>query len=176
MIPIPEFPDYYACSDGVIWSGKANKPLKARLDRRGYWRVNLSVAGVRSTQPVHKLVAAAYLGPAEGRQVLHGPNGPGDNSVGNLRYGTRAENTADRYEFGVTPRDAATNDWEEGYVPLLSMNDVWEIADYAADGVPDRKIAHWYCIPEWSVQPVSRNEPGSYRLLVMTDSDLLEAD
>jgi hypothetical protein len=82
----------------------------------------------------------------------------------------------DRYEFGVTPRDAATDDWEEGYIPLLSMNDVREIAEYVADGVSDQKIAHWYCIPVWSVQPVSWYEPGSYRLLVMSESDFLEAD
>jgi hypothetical protein len=176
MIPIPEFPGYYATEDGHIFSAKSGKFLNARSGKNGYLKVNLQQDGKKVTVDVHRLVASAWLGPAEGQHVLHGPNGNTDNSVENLRYGTREENTADRYEFGVTPRDAATDGWEEGYVPLLSANDVREIAGYVADGVPDQKIAHWYCIPVWSVQPVSRDEPGSYRLLVMTESDLLEAE
>jgi len=89
--------------------------------------------------------------------------------------GTHMENMIDKYEFG-NGNGGGGWEWEEGYVPLLSMNDVREIAEYVADGVSDQKIAHWYCIPVWSVQPVSWYEPGSYRLLVMSESDFLEAD
>jgi hypothetical protein len=171
MVPIPEFPGYYATEDGNIYSKKTHRFIKQSKTRDGYFKVSLFREGKDSTQEVHRLVAAAYLGPARGRYVLHGPAGKEDNSISNLRYGTHDENMQDKYAFGATAWE-----WPEGYVPLLSANDVREISLYVADGVSDRTIAHWYCIPIGSVQPVSRNEPGSYRLLVMAGSDFLESD
>jgi hypothetical protein len=51
---------------------------------------------------IHKLVAEAFIGPCpEGQEVRHGPKGYADNSVGNLCYGTHAENMADMVRDGT---------------------------------------------------------------------------
>lgn len=62
-------------------------------DRRGYWRVHLSIERRQRTFYVHRLVAAAFLGPVPAGQVVcHGPAGPGDNGLANLRYASQSEN------------------------------------------------------------------------------------
>ena len=74
------------------------KLLKGTPDRDGYLKVNLrnTIGGVK-TRMVHTLVAEAWIGPRPLRyDVCHGPNGVTDNSVSNLRYGTRSENEADK--------------------------------------------------------------------------------
>lgn len=51
---------------------------------------------------VHKLVAMTFLGPVpNGNEVLHSDHNPANNTLSNLRYGTRSENLKDDYESGV---------------------------------------------------------------------------
>lgn len=76
--------------------------LKGTPDRDGYLKVNLrnTIGGVK-TRMVHTLVAEAWIGPRPLRHdVCHGPGGVGDNSLANLRYGTRSENEADKLRWG----------------------------------------------------------------------------
>jgi hypothetical protein len=50
---------------------------------------------------VHRIVARAFIpNPDQLPYVLHGPGGPADNRVDNLRWGTAADNAADCQEFG----------------------------------------------------------------------------
>jgi hypothetical protein len=61
-----------------------------------YLAVNLCKKGVRRPTCVHRLVAAAWIGPCpDGQEVRHGPAGVAANSVSNLCYGTRSENNLD---------------------------------------------------------------------------------
>ena len=70
-----------------------------------YRRICLSLNGHRYMKFVHVLVAEAFIGPRPpGMQVLHGPNGPSDNSVTNLSYGTPEENQADTERDGTKLR------------------------------------------------------------------------
>jgi hypothetical protein len=71
---------------------------------------------------VHRLVAAAFLGPANGRWVLHANDDPTDNTIGNLRYGTPAENSCD---------------WSRRQTPYDRIEDL-----YLA-GFGSRRIALW---------------------------------
>ena len=65
-------------------------------DKSGHLAVGLWSQGKQRTLYVHRLVAAAFIGPCpDGQEVRHGANGIGDNSVGNLCYGTRSENLLD---------------------------------------------------------------------------------
>ncbi len=71
-------------------------------DKYDHLAVSLWAGGVRQTNKVHKLVAAAFIGPCpKGMEVCHGPNGVSDNSVGNLLYGTRSENGLDMRRDGT---------------------------------------------------------------------------
>lgn len=66
-----------------------------RRGRVGHLGVNLTQAGVYRMHSVHRLIAAAWIGPAgAGQVVMHLDDDPINNSVSNLRYGTSAENSA----------------------------------------------------------------------------------
>ncbi len=84
-----------------LWLGRLLKP---NLSGR-YLGVALSKDGIHTTRYVHHLVAHVFLGnQPSGMQILHGPNGIRDNSVGNLRYGTAVENEADKFRDGTKAR------------------------------------------------------------------------
>jgi hypothetical protein len=66
-----------------------------------YPKVLLCVDGEQQGVMVHHLVAAAFLGPRpEGALVLHKNDIKADCRVRNLRYGTHADNMADRKRNG----------------------------------------------------------------------------
>lgn len=64
--------------------------------------IDLHKDGITTTMYVHRLVAAAWIGPCpDGMEVCHGPNGQLDNSVYNLRYDTRTNNHIDKRRDGT---------------------------------------------------------------------------
>ena len=80
---------------------------------------------------VHKLVAEAFLGARpEGHLVLHSNDDPTDNKVGNLRYGTRLENSADSNENSLF-------DFNKRYT------DMGRISDLHRAGFGSRRISTW---------------------------------
>lgn len=51
---------------------------------------------------IHRLVLLAFVGPPPpGTECCHGPGGPADNRLVNLRWDTRVENMADRVRHGT---------------------------------------------------------------------------
>lgn len=97
---VPEHADYEVSSLGRVRSHKGRKddgiPFTPRLlsikpDRAGYPRTQLD----KIHYNVHRLVAAAWLGPCpEGKEVDHINNIRNDNRPENIRYATRQENMA----------------------------------------------------------------------------------
>ena len=84
---------------GRSYGGRLLKPC---MDSRGYLLARLSRNGHTTTVTVHKLVAAAFLGPCpKGQVVRHGVNGVHDNSPANLSYGTQADNINDKRRDGT---------------------------------------------------------------------------
>lgn len=76
--------------------------LRPGANRRGHLHVTLSAGNVQTTRYVHKLVAEAFIGPCpDGQEVRHWDGNPANNTVGNLRYGTRAENLLDAVRHGT---------------------------------------------------------------------------
>jgi hypothetical protein len=91
-LPIPGFPGYEASDQGQIRSFRSGgcRVLSPKIDRDGYAVVHPSGSNPKF---VHRLVMLAFVGPCPANmEVLHGPGGPGDNSLSNLRYGTHQEN------------------------------------------------------------------------------------
>lgn len=82
---------------GGVGRAKAGNLLKLMIDAKGYRYVRLS----RRMRRVHRLVAEAFFGPSE-LLVRHLDGDPSNNSIGNLRYGTPADNAADRIRHGRT--------------------------------------------------------------------------
>lgn len=81
-----------------------SRKLKGKILRPGRQPSgHLTVAiGKGNSRPVHQLVLEAFVGPCpEGYESLHGPAGPAENTLTNLRYGSRSENIAEDYERNV---------------------------------------------------------------------------
>lgn len=80
--------------------------LKPQTLWNGYQEVYLSnrEGGVkRKHRTLHSLVAEAFLGPRPPKHdIMHLDGDRGNNRVENLKYGTRAENLHQTYEYGGT--------------------------------------------------------------------------
>lgn len=89
---------YEASSEGRIRSarrkGTCGGILTPAVNLSGYLVVNLSKGGKLRSLYVHALVAAAFYGPAAGREVDHANRDKMDNRVGNLRYVSSSLNRA----------------------------------------------------------------------------------
>lgn len=86
--------------NGQVYQKRLKGTIKAECDDDGgYATVNLS--GNKRLR-VHRLVAITWLGPpVSGQEVCHGPNGKSDNSVNNIRWGSRTDNRNDHYADGI---------------------------------------------------------------------------
>jgi hypothetical protein len=109
-LPVPDYEGLYEVSDmGQVRSlprrNTAGGILRLQPDGRGYRRAFLSRNGVVKTVKVHRLVAAAFIGPCpEGQEVRHGPGGSSDDRAVNLSYGTAQQNVHDKYRDGTMAR------------------------------------------------------------------------
>lgn len=101
--PVPGFEGLYQVSDqGLVWSLRRTIVLKPFSNRDGYLYVALHKDRKQTTHYLHRLVARTFLAPPpDGMEILHGPGGQRDNSRGNLRYGTHAENVRESVEQGT---------------------------------------------------------------------------
>ena len=82
--------------DGRIvpqWSGGTGK--------NAYLKVWLGSRPNRIRRRVHLLIAAAFLGPAIGRQVRHRDGDKKHNEPSNLRYGSNQDNVDDMMQHGT---------------------------------------------------------------------------
>ncbi len=83
---IPSYPKYEVSNRGRV-RPKVPQCRKAHDDGKGYLQLRLcDENGVTRTVKAHRLVAEAFLGPAEGRQVNHRNGKRADNRLANLEY------------------------------------------------------------------------------------------
>lgn len=74
---IPGMEDYYISRHGVIYSQKAGKLCRHRIDKDGYHKVNISIPygdngnHAISIFAVHRLVYLAWVGPITEKNVVH---------------------------------------------------------------------------------------------------------
>jgi len=101
---IPGFPDYQASDLGRIRSRKWGAWLVLRATAHpntGYLIVSPRVGGRCVARGVHRLIAAAFLGEADGRDVNHKNGNKHDNRLVNLEYLSRGENHRHAYRTGL---------------------------------------------------------------------------
>lgn len=82
-----ENPEYSVSSSGDIMNRRYRK-LHQYLDRYGYYYVSLGGKKYK----VHRLVASAFIGDVDGKEVDHIDTNRKNNSLDNLRIVTRREN------------------------------------------------------------------------------------
>jgi len=100
MRQLKKFPSYSADDSGNIYrtKDKNGKPIKSRLvrprlDRYGYYKINLSEKGKTTTVKVHRLIAETFIPNPKRRSTVNHVNGKKtDNKVSNLEWLTRRQN------------------------------------------------------------------------------------
>jgi hypothetical protein len=119
----------------------------------GHKKLVLWAGGRFSSRTVHQLVAAAFIGPRpKGFETCHGDGDPTNNHVGNLRYGTHAENVADKLKHGTQPRG-------EGHGrSRLTEPDVVEIRRLLARGEPVASVASRYGVSYGAINGIRRGK------------------
>lgn len=90
---------------GASYGGTAfrsGRTLSQAVKENGYRQVTLVAAdGSRKSWMVHQIVCLAFIGlPSPESQVCHWNGDKADNRIENLRYGTAADNAADRERHG----------------------------------------------------------------------------
>lgn len=105
---------YLVSSTGRIHSlrrrGCSGGPVKTPLNRFGYPEANLAKDGYQRVFPVHILLAAAFLGPRpDGMLIRHLNGDSADCRLGNLAYGTYAENSLDAVQHGTHNNSTKTH-------------------------------------------------------------------
>ncbi len=101
---IPGFPDYQASNLGRIRSFKSGEWKVLRQtphSKTGYLVVSLRRDGKYFARSVHRLIAAAFLGKANGQDVNHTNGDKHDNSIKNLEYLSRGDNHRHAYRTGL---------------------------------------------------------------------------
>lgn len=80
---------YLVSDKGQIFSVKANRVIKSRKEKNGYYRIELNVDGKSHKELVHRLVAEAFIpNPNNYPIVNHKDENPANNCADNLEWCT----------------------------------------------------------------------------------------
>ncbi len=126
---IKGYPGYYISKEGKVYSMKAGrrkyKELKPGLVA-GYKRVDLCRKGGKKSFLVHRLLLTAFISECpKGMESRHLDGNRLNNSLSNLKWGTRADNGADKVSHGTTCRG------ESRWSAKLKAKDVLKIREMA---------------------------------------------
>lgn len=162
LIPLADFPDYYATEDGRIFSRRSMSPTEMAgwVDADGYRQVSLSPRNRRRMNrmpkrfPVHVLVALAFHGPkpAPHCEVRHLDGIRSNNASYNLCWGTRADNGHDKVLHGNSLRG------ERNPRAKVTYSEVLQIKDAYGDGLPQRVIGLRFGLSQAQVSRIVRGE------------------
>jgi hypothetical protein len=155
---IAGFSDYDISDRGRVRSwkpvrtGSATSPkmMQTRAGTDGYIRVTLqSSKGRKSVQRVHLLVAKAFLGPAQGRLVLHKDSNKSHPQLSNLEYGSYEDNSDDKYIHGT---DQAGEKNSQAELTKKQAKEIYKLKGK----VTQLEIAEMYGISRQAVSDIHR--------------------
>lgn len=141
---VDNYPMYEVSSHGRVrsWSAKKQgKCLRLFSDRNGYLQVKLFTERSVKTIGVHVLVLTAFVSPRpDGSECRHLDGNPKNNSISNLKWGTKKENGQDRVRHGTTVKlKGAKNPFSK-----VSEKDVKEMRELASRHVSYAEIGRRY--------------------------------
>lgn len=164
---VPGYEGYLCGDDGSIWSCRVNshdgrlstkwKRLRPSADKNtGYLRVKLRIrCRVVSRELAHRVVLLSFVGPCpEGMEARHvNDNDRQNNRLGNLAWGTHAENIADKKRHGALPTG------ERHHNAKLSDADVVGIrADYRPGVFGCKRLAKKYHTTPTNIKRIVRGK------------------
>jgi DNA-binding NarL/FixJ family response regulator len=154
--PIPGWEGLYSDSDaGHIWSHVKNIWLSESMGAQGYTSVCLKSNGRQTTSQVHRLIAAAWLGPRPpGLDVNHINAIKHDNRPCNLEYMTRKENVAHAMRMGLM-KPSRTRLKHIGISQRkLSIEQAKEIQRLYANGHLQKHLAEQFYVSKTTIRNV----------------------
>ena len=107
FIQVPWSPTYRACSEGWVESFRRGKwhKLKGAVTAAGYYKIEIGPYGGKLQRYVHSIICESFHGPRPpGMEVRHLDGNGQNNKASNLKWGTPAENQADRALHGTSNR------------------------------------------------------------------------
>lgn len=161
--PIPGYPHYFADNDGNIlsdWRGPCPAKLTGYRDRDGYRQVCISHGSSQSSERVHHLVLAAFVGPRlPGAECDHIDGDTSNNRPENLRWVSRTENEHYKYaRLGGPPVSG-----ERHHRARLNWAKVDEILLRVSRGESHRKLAAEYGVCLRTLQKVVYRKSWKHR-------------
>lgn len=130
--------------------------LRAASNTDGYLQVTLYRDGRRRSERVHKLVAAAFLGPCpDGHEVNHRQDPKSNNAVANLEYVTHPANTLHKYR--VLGRAPVCNYGEQG-PSKLTRRDVLEIRRRLRENESHAAIARDFPVTRQTISKIASGQ------------------
>jgi hypothetical protein len=143
--PIQGF-HYDISSHGRVFSALSGSALTPTPDHFGHLYVKLCSKHGRKRMAVHRLVLTAFVGPCpEGMEACHGPGGPADNRLANLRWDTRSANHVDMHD------DAAARDECVHPKARLTPAQVREIVARLASGSTTAALGREYGVSQAAI-------------------------
>jgi len=138
--------------------GTTERILRPWLRNRfRYHAVNLYVRKHRRAMYVHRLVLTAFVGPHPvGYECRHLDGNPVNNRIGNLCWGTHAENEADSVRHGTFARGE-----RQGFAKLTD-DGVCEIRDLLRQGLSQRKIARLFGVSHATIYLIKHGKTWAH--------------
>ena len=94
--PYPHNTAYVVSTKGMVWSTKSDIYLKSFPNTSGYLMVDVLKDGKTTTRTVHRMVLETYVcDMPKGMECRHLDGNRTNNSLSNLRWGTKQENMDD---------------------------------------------------------------------------------
>ena len=148
----PVYTDYYASSDGEIYSTNRNRLMNFNLDKQGYLKVGPRKDGKQKITSVHRFVYECFHGIIPDQmQIDHINHVKTDNRIENLRLVNRSENCRNR---------AKHNTFQYEYVEELPPETIKieKYRDMDIDNLyycPETNQFFWYiCKNNYRVAPI----------------------
>lgn len=145
------FGNYYATDTGQIYSSKTGKYLKQRINKEGYYIVNLSIDGKCKTYSVHRLVAVAFLVNPNNYPIINHIDGNKlNNCPNNLEWCTSSSNSIHAINHNL--RDTAKGIHTK-YGQFIK-EDIIEIRRLKEQGLSQYEIAKLYNVTRSAIQQI----------------------
>lgn len=143
---VVDAPGYWVSRWGEVFTMTRERTLKQSTTKKGYKVTTVNGKTVR----VHRLVAAAFIGPCpDGFQVRHLDGDPKNNRVENLAYGTAKQNSQDMIDHGRSCRGSKN--------PSAKLTKAQTRAIFE-DPRPQREIAAEYGINQSNVSRIKNGK------------------
>lgn len=152
--------DYYATKEGEVYSSKTNKLVAKRINRSGYYIVNLSINGKCKTFALHRLIATAFIENKEDFPVVNHLDGNKmNNNVSNLEWVTYKRNSAHAKEMGLLNPARGLNSRHGRFSPddIRNIRILLGSREYSWS-----KIAKIYNVTKAAIQSIANGTSYSY--------------